>query len=224
MKLPSVIHDLSQPVFSNCPQYPDVNPRPAQVRLLYAVATHGVTKEIVEMSTHTGTHCDAPLHFFEDGASVDRLALAAFVAPAVVLDLRGLRSGEAITREHLIAHADRISRGDAVLLNTGGGAMRSNTRRFLTDYSYLSGEGASYLVERDIAGAGIDAVSIGAYDDAAKGAAPHRALLGSGKFIVEDLYFPDAVMDGRRRLFVALPVKLQGCGGAWTRATLWEFE
>jgi kynurenine formamidase len=31
-------------------------------------------------------------------------------------------------------------------------------------------------------------------------------------------------MDGRERLFVAAPVKLQGCSGAWTRAMLWEFD
>lgn len=224
MRLPSAIHDLSQPLFSNCPQYPDANPRPAQVRLLYTIATNGVTKEIVEASTHTGTHCDAPLHFFEDGPSIDEVPLSAFVAPAVVVDLRALKRGEAITRERLAPYADRIVEGDAVLLNTGGGEMRSNTRGFLTDYSYLSGDGAAYLVELGVSGAGIDAVSMGAYGDAALGAAPHRALLSKGKFIVEDLNFPEAVMDGKRRLFVALPIKLQGCGGAWTRASLWEFD
>ncbi len=46
----------------------------------------------------------------------------------------------------------------------------------------------------------------------------------TAKFIVEELYFPDEVMDGRKRLFCAAPIKLRGCGGAWTRAMLWEFD
>ncbi|MGC2242920.1 MAG: cyclase family protein, partial [Candidatus Aquilonibacter sp.] len=70
---PKRIYDLSQPVFANCPQYPDKNPRPAQIRLLYMLAVQGVNKEIVEISTHTGTHCDAPYHFFEDGKTIDEM-------------------------------------------------------------------------------------------------------------------------------------------------------
>jgi len=61
--LPTKIYDLSQPVFNNCPQYPDTNPRPAQIRLFYMLAVQGVNKEIVTMSTHTGTHCDARFTF-----------------------------------------------------------------------------------------------------------------------------------------------------------------
>jgi len=71
MKAPSTVYDLSQPVFADCPQYPDANPRPAQIRLFYMQAVQGVNKEIVEISTHTGTHCDAPYHFFPDGKTID---------------------------------------------------------------------------------------------------------------------------------------------------------
>jgi kynurenine formamidase len=94
----------------------------------------------------------------------------------------------------------------------------------LTDYVYLEGEAAQLLVDLGVKGVGIDAVSIGAYDDPQKGGAPHRALLGNGRFIVEELFFPAEVMDGRKRLFCAAPIKLQGCGGAWARAMLWEFD
>lgn len=79
------------------------------------------------------------------------------------------------------------------------------------------------LVDWGVKGVGIDAVSLGGYNDPATVGPPHRAMLGNGKFIVEDLHFPDEVMDGKKRLFVAA-VKLQGCGGAWTRAMLWEFD
>lgn len=223
MNLPTRIHDLSQPVFTNCPQYPDENPRPAQIRLFYMLAVQGVNKEIVEISTHTGTHCDAPYHFFDGGETIDRIPLDTYVGPATILDLRGKKPGSAIERADVERFAERISAGDIVLLNTGWGHKRGNTKEFLTEYVYLGGEAAQYLVDRGIKGVGIDAVSLGGYNDPAKAAPSHRAILGNGKFIVEELYFPDDVMDERQRLFVAAPVKLQGAGGAWTRAMLWEF-
>jgi arylformamidase len=223
MNLPARIYDLSQPVFANCPQYPDQNPRPVQIRLFYMLAVQGVNKEIVEMSTHTGTHCDAPYHFFEDGATIDRIPLDTYVGRATVLDLRDKVPGSAIGRADVERFEERIAEGDIVLLNTGWGHKRANAKEFLTEYVYLDGEAAQYLVERGVKGAGIDAVSLGGYNDPRKAGPSHQALLGNGKFIVEELYFPDAVMDGKERLFVAAPVKLQGTGGAWTRAMLWEF-
>ncbi len=220
---PKRIYDLSQPVFTNCPQYPDKNPRPAQIRLFYMLAVQGVNKEIVEISTHTGTHCDAPYHFFEDGRTIDEIPLETYVGPATILDLRYKKPGAAIERDDVARFAERIAEGDIVLLNTGWGHKRANTAEFLTKYVYLGGEAAQYLVDRGVKGVGIDAVSLGGYDDPSKAVPAHKAMLGNGKFIVEELYFPDEVMDGRKRLFVAAPVKLRGCSGAWTRAALWEF-
>jgi arylformamidase len=219
---PTRIFDLSQPVFPNCPQYPDRSPRPVQVRLFYMLAVQGVNKEIVELSTHTGTHCDAPYHFFEDGKTIDDVPLETYVGPSVIFDLRGKAPGSAIEAEDLAPSLDRLRPGSIALLNTGRGAVRANTANFLTNYVYLGASGAQALVDRGIKGVGIDAVSLGGYDDPKKAGPPHRIVLGSGAFITEELFFPDAVMDGRERLFVAAPIKLRGCSGAWARAMLWE--
>lgn len=222
--IPTRIIDLSQPVFSNCPQYPDTNPRPVQVRWMYIVGVNGVNKEIVETSTHTGTHCDAPFHFFDDGTTIDRVPLEQYVGWATIVDVRGKAPGSEITASDIEPHLKHVEPGDIVLLNTGWGQQRANTKTFLTDYVWCGGEAAAAIVRSGAKGAGIDAVSFGGYDDPVKAGPAHRALLGAGRFIVEELYFPDEVMDGKRRLFVCAPVKLQGCGGAWTRAALWEFS
>ncbi|HTX56242.1 MAG TPA: cyclase family protein [Candidatus Acidoferrales bacterium] len=221
--IPRRIIDLSQPVFSNCPQYPDKSPRPAQVRWMFIHGVEQVNKEIVEISTHTGTHCDAPFHFFDDGLSIDRVPLEQYVCWATVIDLRGKEPGSAIEAADIEPYVEAILPGDVALLNTGWGHKRANTKEFLTEYVYCSGDAAELLVRRGVRGAGIDAVSFGGYDDPAKAGPAHRAMLGAGCFIVEELYFPDEIMDGRRRLFVAAPVKLAGCSGGWTRAMLWEY-
>lgn len=221
--LPKSIYDLSQPVFSNCPQYPDVNPRPVEVRSFYMQGVQGVNKELVEMSTHSGTHCDAPLHFFDGGASIDEVPLEAYIGWATILDLRGKEPGSEISRADIERSAHAIAEDEVVLLNTGWGRKRANTKEFLTQYVYLGGDAAEFLVDRGVKGVGIDAVSLCGYNDPSKADPPHRAMLGNGKFIIEELFFPDEVMDGVRRMFVGAPVKLQGCGGAWARAMLWEF-
>ena len=41
--------------------------------------------------------------------------------------------------------------------------------------------------------------------------------------IVEDLRIPEELL-GRRAFFTALPVLLEGCGGAWARAVAWELD
>jgi kynurenine formamidase len=222
MQPPSIVYDLSQPVYADCPQYPDTNPRPAQIRLFYMQALQGVNKEIVEISTHTGTHCDAPYHFFSDGKTIDEIPLTTYIAPALVVDVRGKAPGSAIELEDLESVLGDLVPGDIALLNTGWGPKRANTREFLTDYVYLGEAGARALLDRGVVGVGIDAVSLGGYNDPAKAGPAHRVLLGAGRFIVEELCFPEAVMDKRKRLFVGVPVKLRGCGGAWTRAMLWE--
>jgi kynurenine formamidase len=223
--IPKRIIDLSQPVFANCPQYPDPNPRPAQVRWMYISGVQQpVNKEIVEISTHTGTHCDAPFHFYPDGDAIDAVPLDTYVGWATIVDVRWKSPGSAISADDVEPALRRARPGDVILLNTGGGHKRANSREFLTEYVYCGGDAADAIVAAGAKGAGIDAVSFGGYNDPAKSGPSHRALLGAGRFIVEELRFPEEVMDGKRRLFVCAPVKLQGCSAGWTRAALWEFD
>ena len=219
--VPTKIYDLSQPVFDDCPQYCDDPPRPARVHRIYALAIDGVEKEIVEISSHTGTHCDAPSHFLAGGKAIDEVPLETYVGPATIVDLRRKKApASPIERADLTSAS--IEPGDIVLLNTGWGHERASTPSFLTQWPYLSGDGADYLVACGAKGVGIDAVSLGGYGDPALGRPPHLSLLGAGKFIIEDLFIPDDVMDGRKRLFVGAPVKLRGCSGGWARAMLWD--
>ena len=43
--------------------------------------------ELVKMSVHSSTHCDAPYHFFSELRPVDELPPACLIGPAVVVDL-----------------------------------------------------------------------------------------------------------------------------------------
>ena len=90
------------------------------------------------------------------------------------------------------------------------------------DYPYLDGDGARYLLERNVRGVGTDAVSIGGYGDPSVGEPAHLVLLSAGRFIVEDMHLPDVLLDGRRRTFCAFPILLAGAGAAWARPVAWD--
>jgi arylformamidase len=215
-----MIYDLSQPLFNNVPQWPRF--RPSIMTIPHLTATESANVERLQLMTHTGTHIDAPFHFFPDAETVDALPLSHFHAPCIALDLRSKKAGSGIVAEDLEPHADRICEGCIVLLKTGWAEKRALTKEFLTAWPYLTGEGAEFLVARKIHGVGIEGLSIGGFDDLEKECAAHRVLLGAKKLIIEDIRVPEAMLDSRPRHFAAFPVLIQGAGGAWTRAVAWD--
>ncbi|MBO0698673.1 MAG: cyclase family protein, partial [Zavarzinella sp.] len=74
----------------------------------------GVNVGAVETSVHAATHCDAPFHFDDAGATVDRLPLDVFVGPAWVVDVCG-----AARWVERLAALD-FSTAPRVLFRTGG--------------------------------------------------------------------------------------------------------
>lgn len=215
-----MIHDLSQPIFNNVPQWPKFHP--TSMTVPHMTATEPATVERLQLMTHTGTHIDAPFHFFSDAETVDALPLSHFHAPCVALDLQHKQAGSGIVAADFEPHASQIRAGFIVLLKTGWAEKRALTREFLTEWPYLTGEGAEYLVARGIQGVGIEGLSIGGFNDLEKETAAHRVLLGAKKLIIEDIRVAEAMLDGRVRHFAAFPILIRGAGGAWTRAVAWD--
>jgi arylformamidase len=215
-----MIYDLRQPIFNNAPQWPKF--RPSTMTIPHLTAIESANVEHLELMTHTGTHIDAPFHFFSDAETVDQLPLSHFHAPCIALDLRHKKSGSGIVPEDFKSHANNIQSGIIVVLKTGWAEKRALTKEFLTAWPYLTGEGAEYLVSLGIHGVGIEGLSIGGFNDPEKETAAHKVLLGAKKLIIEDIRVPEAMLDGRIRHFAAFPVLIQGAGGAWARAVAWD--
>jgi len=215
-----MIYDLSQPIFNNVPQWPKF--RPSTMTIPHLTAIESANVEHLELMTHTGTHIDAPFHFFAEAATVDQLPLDHFHAPCIALDLRRKEAGSGIVAADFKPHANKIQSGMIVLLKTGWAERRALTKEFLTAWPYLTGEGAEYLISLGIHGVGIEGLSVGGFNDPEKETAAHKVLLGAKKLIIEDIRVPEALLDGKRRHFAAFPVLIQGAGGAWTRAVAWD--
>jgi kynurenine formamidase len=184
------------------------------------LARHGLegreTRRIV-MGTHSGTHCDAPLHFIPDGTTIDQIALDVFIGPAVICDFSRLAPSHAITADELAAAVgDR--RADRILLRYDW-SDRISTRAFYTDHPYLEIGAAEWLVERGVKLLGMDApMPDNPRDgqDSPNDSPVHKVLLGHGIVLVEYLCNLRAIPVRDFELIV-LPLKLREGDGAPAR-------
>jgi len=163
------------------------------------------------MGTHTGTHVDAPKHFFDDRPGVDALPLELLVGRARVIDLPH-RGG--ITEKHL---AEAGLREDLrVLFRTPNSALWNSSNGFHPDYTYITEDGAKFLVDQGVKVVGVDYLSVEQFHK--PGAPAHHALLGAGVIIIEGLNLSDAEA-GRYEMY-CLPLRIAGADGAPARVVL----
>ena len=161
----------------------------------------------LDIGVHTGTHVDAPLHFFADGAGTQTLPLEPFVGRAYVADgtmLTGPIDDAALERCGIPDGAERV------LLKTKNGELWSRDD-FTRDFIRLDGAGAQWVVDRCVRLVAIDYLSIG--DGTA-----HKILLDRGVVAVEGLDLR-AVDPGWCDL-ICLPLSLVGSDGSPARAIL----
>ena len=169
----------------------------------------------VTMGVHTGTHMDAPLHFIQDAASIDRIPLDAVIGPARVIQIQDRVS---IRREEVERH--EIEASGRVLFKTANSDNLWSKDRFDEDFIFIAQDAAEYLAERGVQTVGVDYLSVGGFrTDAVE---THHALLGAGIWVIEGLDL-SGVEPGLYEM-ICLPLKLVGSEGSPARAVLRSVE
>ncbi len=168
----------------------------------------------ITLSSHTGTHVDAPWHFIENGATLDDIPPERWIGPCVVMEIPA--EARRVEPEHL--DSANLPHGiERILFRTANSALwEAGHHRFHDDYVALSPAGARWIVERGIRLVGIDYLSIEAFDDQEH--LTHRTLLGAGVLIIEGLNLT-AAPPGAYTL-LCLPLKLAAGDGAPARVLL----
>ena len=193
-----VTHELSEEI----PVYPgDIEPRFSQEDCGQYLLTG------LQMSTHSGTHIDAPSHYMKNEESVDRIPITALIGPCKVIDLTEV-SGE-ITEGDLKGRIESASR---ILLKTGCNFHG----RFDPDYASVGISAARMISASEIIVVGIDSPSIEKFHGNGD---VHRVLLGKGIVVIEFLDL-DLVPEGNYQM-VALPLRLRGLDGSPARVVLY---
>jgi arylformamidase len=201
--------DVSVPLVNGIPAFPG-NPEfeLQPVKRIAEGASSNVSRLV--LGTHTATHIDAPLHFFDGMAGAESLPLELLLGRARVVEI-AKRGG--IGRSDLAAAGLREDL--RVLLKTPNSALW-NTAAFHQDYTFLDESGALYLLEQGVKVVGIDYLSIEQFKKA--GAPTHRALLAQGVIIIEGLNLAD-VDPGMYEMY-CLPLPIRGGDGAPARVVL----
>jgi arylformamidase len=204
------IYDVSLPIISDGLVFPG-DPRIHISAHLAIARGDAANVSALAFGSHTGTHIDAPRHFFTGGEPVDAVPLERLIGPAVVLGFSehttSISAAELRSRD--LAGARRV------LFRTRNSALLSKPR-FTPEYVSLAPDGAEYLLDRKVELVGIDYLSIERFDS--KDHPVHRMLLERQVVIVEGLDL-SAVPEGRYEL-ICLPLRLAGLDGAPARVVL----
>lgn len=195
------IIDITRPLAGNSLVYPgDTPPHFSQRDAgLYLISE-------IRMSSHSGTHIDAPVHYLKSGQTVDKLPLQNLVGPCRVVDMSG--AGSRIDISHLMEKTGGAKR---ILIKTASSGCAS----FKEDYPSLTLDAAKYLTASGTLCVGIDSFSIEKF---ACDGTVHRELLSHGCIIIELLDL-SRVPEGDYTL-TALPLRLAGIDGAPARVIL----
>ncbi len=208
--------DLSHPLTEQVPIYPgDPEPR---ISTATTVAANGYNLSHVHIGTQTGTHIDAPFHFRDDGATVDRMPLDLTVGPAVVVRVPDREPRSRITSADLEPHLDQLAPGRIVLFATGW-YRYSGTETFF-EHPYLDA-----AVGESVLATGVRTIAIDTLNADSTGGDEfpiHDMFAAAGGFIAENLAGTDALTPGAEPLLLLLPLNLVGCDGAPVRAAALE--
>ncbi|KAF5047274.1 Kynurenine formamidase [anaerobic digester metagenome] len=158
----------------------------------------------LSLSSHSGTHIDAPDHFLRDGRTVDGLPLGLLIGPCRVIETQTTAIGPDVFE-------GRLQGVTRVLFRT----WFSRRTRFVAPFPALTPEAARQLAAAGVRVVGTDAPSI---EPHGSDGTVHRALLARGGAVIELLDLSH-VPEGDYRL-IALPLRIRDGDGAPARVVL----
>ncbi|HVP82035.1 MAG TPA: cyclase family protein [Nitrososphaeraceae archaeon] len=207
-----MIIDLSQSINSDIKLYPG-SPNVSFLKWSkYSI--DGYDSEAIFLSTHTGTHMDAPSHFIKGAEPIDIIDVNRFVMNNVHLLKIAKSSNQLITTEDIINSDTDIKENDSIVFSTGW-EHNYNSDNYMSSNPGLSPDAATYLSNKKINAVAIDSPSI---DSGMESKFPvHQILLKNNVLIIENICNLTQIPKKILKL-IAIPLKLQGATGSPIRA------
>ncbi len=211
-----MLHDLTHPIHPGMTGYPGDPPvriDPWPDALPWHVSA-------VRLGSHTGTHMDAPRHLDPSGRTLSEFPADRFIGRAIILDAPGTGEDTPLPANLLTPRQGELAPGSMVLIRTGWDRFWQ-ADRYLR-HPYLSPELAAALAALDLGLVGIDTLSVDS--SVAGGSAAHRALLGAGVLIVENLRGLTRLDGAATYELIVAPLALDQSDGAPVRALAHETD
>jgi len=151
--------DLTLPVSEKIPTFPG-SPQPIFIQW-ENIKDDGYNLELLFLSSHTGTHLDAPYHFLEKGKKIHEISLKRLIINAILVKIRK-RGDQPITKTDIQKFEKKhgkIPNGSTVIFWTNWQKMIKNDSYFVKNPG-LSVTAAKYLISKKTNLVGIDSPSI----------------------------------------------------------------
>ena len=200
------IRDISQPLHPGVPVWPGDTAFEHR-RTWQMEAGSPVNVSAVTLSTHTGAHADAPLHYHPTAPDIAGVALEPYLGECCVVDAR--HAGPLIE----VADLPPLDGAIRVLFRT---FERFPHDAWDTDTTAISPATIEWLAARGVLLVGIDTPSID--PQTSKDMLAHKAVLAHDIRVLEGLVLDD-VPAGRYEL-IALPLPIVGGDASPVRAVL----
>ena len=206
--------DLTLTVSESIPNFPG-SPSP-QFIAWSTIKDDGYNLELLFLSSHTGTHLDAPYHFTKKGAKIHQIPVTRLIGVALLIKIKKVKD-QTITKKDLLDFERKngeIKNFSSIIFFTDW-QKNLNKKFYFTNNPGLSKSATNYLVSKKINLVGIDSPSIDLGTD--KRFTVHKILAKNNILIVENLSnlekIPTLEFD-----FIILPLKLKGATGSPVRA------
>ncbi len=206
--------DLTLPVSEKISTFPG-SPQPIFIQW-ENIKDDGYNLELLFLSSHTGTHLDAPYHFLEKGKKIHEISLKRLIINAILVKIRK-RGDQPITKTDIQKFEKKhgkIPNESTVIFWTSWQKMIKNDSYFVKNPG-LSVTAAKYLISKKTNLVGIDSPSIDLGKE--KRFLVHHLFAKNDVLVVENLANLDKIKSWKFQIAV-LPMKLENATGAPVRA------
>ncbi|QUL37506.1 arylformamidase [Erythrobacter sp. JK5] len=202
------IWDISQRLRPELPVWPG-DTAFEQARTWQMEQGSPVNVSALTLSTHSGAHADAPLHYEQTAPDIASVALEPYLGECLVVDARGV--GALIE----VGDLPHLHSADRVLFRT---FERFPHEEWVEDTTAIASETIHWLAAQGVKLVGLDGPSIDPQTSKVMDA--HKAVLKHDMRVLEGLVLDD-VPEGRYEL-IALPLPIVGGDASPVRAILRE--
>jgi len=206
--------DLTLTISKSIPNFPG-SPKP-QFISWSNLKDDGYNLELLFLSSHTGTHLDAPYHFTKNGLKINEIPLDRLVGTGIMIKLSKTKN-TAITKSDIILFEKKnvlIPNNSSIFFYTG---WQKNLKKnnYFTENPGLDISAAKYLASKNTNLIGIDSPSIDLGKD--ESFKVHNILSKNNILIVENLTNLNKILT-KNFNFTILPLKLKDATGSPVRA------
>lgn len=215
------IYDLTLPLDNECmtcgtPWHTRVDISP-----LGKISSVGRNTSRIILGSHSGTHVDAPKHFFENGSGIEEISLSKICGEASIVDLSYKTIGDVVTVED-VSRLDICAR----MIFCFQWYKYWKTPQYYKDFPYFTLDAAKYLFQHGMKVMALDTPSpdfsgniqcTGGEDSPV-----HKFLLSKDVVLIEYLNNTERIIPNKTIKMIALPLNLVGSDGSPARVIVME--